>query len=151
MVVKQWILVVLLFSGVMQTGCASANFLASYVQGLGKTEMKDVSLRPSRMDDPALEQEMQKAYADAGWKEEVRGITITAPEWTVVRHPVSGEITHRTITADMVVKADGKDYCRFFSVGYKQAYDGANYGVTQYHGTGDTAAVDCEKAVATDN
>ncbi len=132
-------------------GCAPLQAITDYADTVTGNDIKDVRLRPAKMNDATLEAEMVRAYRDAGWKETVRGITITASEWTIKRDPVHGAITHRTIPADMIVQAQGKTTCRYFSVSYKQQYDGAEYGVTTYGGTGNTEAVDCEKAQSTDN
>lgn len=133
------------------TGCASIQAITDYADTVTGNDIKDARLRPAKMNDAGLEAEMTRAYRDAGWKENVRGITITAPEWTIKRDPVHGAITHRSIPADMIVQAQGKTTCRYFSVSYKQQYDGAGYGVTTYAGTGNTEVVDCEKALSTDN
>lgn len=116
-----------------------------------QSKLSDLTLGEAKMQDDALEQSMIDALANADWKEEIKGLTITAPEWSVKRHAVSGEITHRVVPADVVAKLPSKSYCRLFSLSFKQAYDGADYGTTELNGVGDSVKVDCEKAVSTDN
>lgn len=132
-------------------GCASANAISGHLKRVAGDDIEDVTLRPSKMEDQELEAAMVEAYKEAGWPEDVKGLTITASDWTIKRHDVTGVITHRSIPVDMVVQAEGKSYCRYFSVSYKQEYNGSDYGKTMYGGTGNTAAVDCEKSISTDN
>lgn len=117
--------------------------------GSSSDQPVDRQLRPSRMDDPALAESMVQALADAGWREEVRALSVVDPDWSVKRHPVSGAITERVIAAEAVTHLSGKSYCRLFSLSFAQPHDGAAYTRTRLHGTGHSWVVDCDKAVAT--
>lgn len=113
--------------------------------------LQEITLKPSKLEDPELEQSMITALADAGWKEEVRGLTIIESDWTIVRDPVNANITHRKLPTNVVTHLMGTTDCRLFSLSFKQDYDGANYGKTKLLGVGDSSPVDCEKATSTDN
>ncbi len=153
------ILAALTLTGI--TGCAQLQKAQAEFVNPGSTKQTTTdpetgesvarTMTPAKMDDPALEESMVAALADAGWKEDVRAITITAADWDIKYHPVSGVITHRVIPTDVVTHLEGKSYCRLFSLSFKQDHNGNDFGVTKLNGTGNSFQVDCEKAITTDN
>lgn len=146
------LLSVLVVSTWLMTGCAQVQQLQADLVNPGSGSVTDRTLGQALMEDEALEQSMIRALQQAGWKEEVKGITITRTDWEIQHHPISGVPTHRLIPADVVVLYPGKTNCRLFSLSFKQQYDGSAYSSnTELFGTGNSWLVDCEKAVSTDN
>lgn len=143
-------MLLVLMLAMLAPACAGVQDLQSEFV-TGKPALSKATLKEAKMQDDALEASMIQALKDAKWKEEVRGVTITAAEWTAHRDPVHGQITHRTIPADVVAHLEGNSYCRLFSLSFKQPFDGTSYGTTALNGTGDSVKVDCEQAISTDN
>lgn len=141
-----------LLSLCLAPGCAKVQQIQADFVNPGSGSVTDRTLGQALMEDEALEASMVAALQQAGWKEEVKGITITRADWEINYHPVSGVPTHRTIPADVVALYPGKTNCRLFSLSFQQAYDGSQYSAnTELFGTGNSWLVDCEKAVSTDN
>jgi hypothetical protein len=116
------------------------NRMAARVTQLKANRLAKVRLPAPSMRNAQLEKEMMAAMT---WPEKPLRAVITASEWTVHRHPISGAIEFRTISAALAFKRPAGD-CRIFYLSFKQDYNGRSYGKTQHYGVGDNEEIPCE-------
>ena len=104
---------------------------------LAKVRMPEAAMKNAQ-----LEKEMVAA-SDHENDKPLRAV-ITASEWTIHRHPISGAIEYRTINTALATKRLTDGTCRIFYLSFKQMYQGGSYGKTQPHGVGDSEEIPCE-------
>jgi hypothetical protein len=110
-------------------------------EALYKEKITKVFLPKSQMTNAALQQSMVQALKANGWMQEILRVVITAPDWKIHRTPL-GAIDFRSLPAAVAMKEpDGR--CRFFSLSFKQPYQGGRFGKTEQHGVGNNEEMAC--------
>jgi hypothetical protein len=115
--------------------------LLAIADSLHKEKISKVFLPKPKMVSDALQQSMAQALKSNRWNQEMLRVVITDSAWEIHRNAF-GAIIFRSIGAAVAMKEpDGR--CRYFTLSFKQAYQGGGYGRTEQHGVGNNYEMAC--------
>jgi len=122
-------------------GSAGHEKLLALADKLHQEMISKVFLPKPKMANAALQQSMMAALKSNGWKQQMLRAVITDSQWQIHRNAL-GAILFRSIGAAVAMKEpDGR--CRFFTLSFKQQYQGGGYGRTEQYGVGDNFEMAC--------